>query len=55
MQLRWPWLLIIAALPLLGWWSTGLFDLDEGFYDVLIVDAAPTAIQTTQASSSCSA
>jgi len=32
MQLRWPWLLIVAALPLLGWWTTGLFDLDEGFY-----------------------
>jgi len=30
-----PWPLIIAivaVLPLLGWWATGLFDLDEGFY-----------------------
>ena len=29
-----PWWLIwcIAVLPLLGWYFTGLFDLDEGFY-----------------------
>ena len=30
--LRWPLLLLIASLPLLGWWAYGLFDLDEGFY-----------------------
>lgn len=23
---------LIAFLPLVGWWATGLFDLDEGFY-----------------------
>ncbi len=28
--MRWAWL--IAVLPLLGWWLTGLLDLDEGFY-----------------------
>jgi 4-amino-4-deoxy-L-arabinose transferase-like glycosyltransferase len=28
------WLLVagLSALPLLGWWTYGLFDLDEGFY-----------------------
>jgi 4-amino-4-deoxy-L-arabinose transferase-like glycosyltransferase len=28
------WLLVLAlsAIPFLGWWSYGLFDLDEGFY-----------------------
>jgi 4-amino-4-deoxy-L-arabinose transferase-like glycosyltransferase len=29
---RWLVLLLIASLPLVGWWSYGLFDLDEGFY-----------------------
>lgn len=24
--------ILAAILPLLGWWTTGLFDLDEGFY-----------------------
>ncbi|HEY0868411.1 MAG TPA: glycosyltransferase family 39 protein [Fimbriimonas sp.] len=32
MRLRWPWVLLIAILPLFGWWTYGLFDLDEGFY-----------------------
>jgi 4-amino-4-deoxy-L-arabinose transferase-like glycosyltransferase len=30
--IRWPWVLVLGFLPLLGWWATGLFDLDEGFY-----------------------
>jgi len=29
---RWIALVLLASLPLLGWWSYGLFDLDEGFY-----------------------
>ena len=28
----WALTLLLAALPLLGWWLYGLFDLDEGFY-----------------------
>lgn len=31
-KLRWALLLLLASVPLLGWWSTGLLDLDEGFY-----------------------
>lgn len=27
----WPWL-VLACLPLLGFWLYGLFDVDEGFY-----------------------
>lgn len=30
-SLTWPWLLL-ASLPLLGFWLYGLFDMDEGFY-----------------------
>ena len=30
--------LLLAALPLLGWWSTGLFDLDEGFYGAITAE-----------------
>jgi len=26
----------MALLPLLGWWITGLFDLDEGFYGAVV-------------------
>lgn len=26
------WTFLVALLPLLGWWTYGLFDLDEGFY-----------------------
>jgi 4-amino-4-deoxy-L-arabinose transferase-like glycosyltransferase len=26
------WTLLAATIPLLGWWTYGLFDLDEGFY-----------------------
>ena len=29
---RWVLLVLLASLPLIGWWSYGLFDLDEGFY-----------------------
>lgn len=31
---RWSWvaLMALASLPLMGWWTTGLFDLDEGYY-----------------------
>lgn len=28
----WVLTFLLAALPLLGWWLYGLFDLDEGFY-----------------------
>ncbi len=31
-MLRRHWTLFIAILPLLGWWTYGLFDLDEGYY-----------------------
>lgn len=30
--------LLVAALPLLGWWTTGLFDLDEGFYGAVVTE-----------------
>lgn len=30
--------LLIAALPLLGWWLYGLFDLDEGFYAAVVAE-----------------
>ena len=33
------WALVLAcALPLLGFWSTGLTDLDEGFYGAVVSD-----------------
>jgi 4-amino-4-deoxy-L-arabinose transferase-like glycosyltransferase len=28
----------VAILPLLGWWTTGLFDLDEGFYGAVVAE-----------------
>lgn len=28
----------MAAIPLLGWWSYGLFDLDEGFYGAITAE-----------------
>src|SRR5262249_44035004 len=31
-RVRWVLVWVFACLPLLGWWLTGLFDLDEGFY-----------------------
>lgn len=33
----WPWVLV-AAIPLLGFWAYGLFDLDEGFYAAVVRD-----------------
>lgn len=33
---RWPLIWVVAILPLLGWWITGLFDLDEGFYGAVV-------------------
>lgn len=35
---RWRWVWCLAALPLLGWWFTGLFDLDEGFYGAIAAE-----------------
>jgi 4-amino-4-deoxy-L-arabinose transferase-like glycosyltransferase len=31
-------MLCLAAVPLLGWWLTGLFDLDEGFYAAVVAE-----------------
>jgi 4-amino-4-deoxy-L-arabinose transferase-like glycosyltransferase len=31
-------LFFLASLPLLGWWTYGLFDLDEGFYGAVVVE-----------------
>lgn len=35
---RKPWLIVwlLAALPLMGWWLTGLTDVDEGFYGAVV-------------------
>jgi len=33
---RYPLTLLLAILPLIGWWATGLFDLDEGFYGAVV-------------------
>ena len=30
--------LICACLPLFGWWMTGLFDVDEGFYGAVVAE-----------------
>ncbi|HSH93336.1 MAG TPA: glycosyltransferase family 39 protein, partial [Roseimicrobium sp.] len=35
---RWYLIWIIAILPLIGWWTTGLFDLDEGFYGAVTAE-----------------
>ena len=32
------WTLLLAAVPLLGWWTYGLFDLDEGFYGAVTAE-----------------
>lgn len=29
---------VICAIPLLGWWMYGLFDLDEGFYAAVVAE-----------------
>ena len=31
-------MLCLAVVPLLGWWLTGLFDLDEGFYAAVVAE-----------------
>jgi 4-amino-4-deoxy-L-arabinose transferase-like glycosyltransferase len=34
---RLPWVVALACvLPFLGWWTYGLFDLDEGFYAAIV-------------------
>ena len=34
---RLPWIVAAAVvLPFLGWWTTGLFDLDEGIYAAIV-------------------
>ncbi len=35
---NWPWVWALALLPLLGWWTYGLFDLDEGFYGAVVME-----------------
>ncbi|MGV3614489.1 MAG: ArnT family glycosyltransferase [Fimbriimonas sp.] len=35
---RWVLTALFATLPLLGWWATGLFDLDEGFYAAVVAE-----------------
>jgi len=32
------WVLAVTILPLLGWWTYGLFDLDEGFYGAVVTE-----------------
>ncbi len=32
-----PWVLL-SCLPLLGWWTYGLFDLDEGYYAAIVAE-----------------
>lgn len=34
----WPWVWLFAMLPFVGWWLTGLFDLDEGFYGAVTAE-----------------
>lgn len=29
---------LFACLPLMGWWMTGLFDVDEGFYGAVVAE-----------------
>ncbi len=35
---KWPWVWVFSCLPFLGWWLTGLFDLDEGFYGAVAAE-----------------
>jgi 4-amino-4-deoxy-L-arabinose transferase-like glycosyltransferase len=37
-SLRRHWTFLVALLPLLGWWTYGLFDLDEGFYAAIAAE-----------------
>lgn len=32
------WVIAITLIPLLGWWTYGLFDLDEGFYGAVVME-----------------
>jgi len=34
----WPWVWLFSMLPFLGWWLTGLLDLDEGFYGAVAAE-----------------
>lgn len=38
----WIWTWIVAVVPFLGFWFTGLFDLDEGFYGAVIREMLAT-------------
>lgn len=31
-RVRWRYIILFCLFPFLGWWTYGLFDLDEGFY-----------------------
>ncbi len=35
-RIPWLWVWVFAILPLMGWWLTGLTDLDEGFYGAVV-------------------
>ena len=37
-MLRRHWTFFLALVPLLGWWTYGLFDLDEGFYAAIAAE-----------------
>src|SRR5436305_1720172 len=34
----WLWTWLLAILPFVGFWTYGLFDLDEGFYGAVIAE-----------------
>jgi 4-amino-4-deoxy-L-arabinose transferase-like glycosyltransferase len=38
----WAATYLLAAIPLLGWWMYGLFDLDEGFYAAITAEMLRT-------------
>ncbi|MBI1756579.1 MAG: glycosyltransferase family 39 protein [Fimbriimonas ginsengisoli] len=35
---RWIATFVLAAIPLLGWWLYGLFDVDEGYYGAVVAE-----------------
>jgi 4-amino-4-deoxy-L-arabinose transferase-like glycosyltransferase len=37
-RVRWILVWFFAVLPLIGWWATGLFDLDEGYYAAVVAE-----------------
>ncbi|HSI71981.1 MAG TPA: glycosyltransferase family 39 protein [Fimbriimonas sp.] len=37
-RLRWILVWLFALLPLIGWWATGLFDIDEGYYAAVVAE-----------------